>query len=265
MLRNWWLVLIVVMGFVAAAAATAVVRSPTYTAVTRLAVGRIDITSPGALSGYAVATQALANGYSRTVTAQAVAKPVAAKTGLPVAEVQGSVTATPIAESPVFRVEATASTEKLAITLANESSHSLIRYAARLNQNNPDSTRLLDQFKTASVVTKLAKQELHSAVEDAGEEPTTSAEVGVARAQSGYDAAKLRVGALEKAYTASVQGQVATQLVQVISPATTAASDRSSVLLIRVFVGIVIGLLLGGALAYLRESRRVRRVRRAPA
>ena len=255
MLWNWWIVLLSVFLFVAVGVAVALVRTPTYTATTRLAVGRIDITSPGALSGYAVATQALATGYSRTITAEAVARPVAAKNGLSVKEVQDSVSATPIAESPIFRVEATASSDDQAVALANESSEALVDYAARLNQNNPDSARLYRQYRTATVLRKIAKQELHTAVEAVASEPTASATTDVAKAQSSFDAADLRVNALGKAYTASVQGQAATQLVQVIAPATEATSDRGSVLMILAFVGLVIGLLVGGALATLRESK----------
>lgn len=255
MLWNWWIVLLAVVLFVAIGAAVALVRTPTYTATARLAVGRIDITSPGALSGYAVATQALATGYSRTITAQAVAKPVAAKNSLSVKEVQSSVTATPVAESPIFRVDATSSSADQAVSLANDSSHALVEYAAHLNQDNPDSSRLYRQYRTASVLRKIAKQELHTAVEAVGSESSVSATTDVAKAQSNFDAADLRVNALGKAYTASVQGQAATQLVQVISPATDATSDRGSVLMILAFVGIVIGLLVGGALATLRESK----------
>jgi capsular polysaccharide biosynthesis protein len=255
MLWNWWIVLASVLLFVAIGVGVALVRTPTYTATARLAVGRIDITSPGALSGYAVATQALATGYSRTITAEAVAKPVAADNDLSVKEVQHSVTATPIAESPIFRVDATSSDSDQAVSLANDSSQALVEYAARLNQNNPDSARLYRQYRTASVLRKIAKQELHTAVEVAGSAPTAAATTDVAKVQSSFDAADLRVNALGQAYTASVQGQAATQLVQVISPATEATSDRGSVLLILAFGGIVIGLLVGGALATLREFR----------
>ncbi|HXS47681.1 MAG TPA: hypothetical protein VN756_09490 [Solirubrobacterales bacterium] len=255
MLWNWWVVLFAVLIVVAVGVAIALVRTPTYTATARLAVGRIDITSPGALSGYAVATQALATGYSRTVTAGAVARPVAAKNDLSVKEVQDSITATPVAESPIFRVDATASSGDRAVALANDSSHALVAYAADLNQNNPDSARLYRQYRTATVLRKIAKQELHTAVEVSGSEPTASATTDVAKAQSSFDAADLRVNALGKAYTASVQGQAATQLVQIISPATEATSDRGSVLMILAFIGVVIGLLVGAALATLREGK----------
>jgi capsular polysaccharide biosynthesis protein len=255
MLWNWWVVLISVVLFVGAGAGLALLRTPTYTATARLAVGRIDITSPGALSGYAVATQSLATGYSRTVTALAVAKPVSAKTGISVKDVQSHVTATPVPESPVFRVEGTAPNADQAKALANESSRALIHYAAQLNQDNPDTNRLYRQYKAAFVQRKLAKQQLNIARTDAGIRPSPKAEEEVDAARSEVEAASLRVDAIGKAYTASVQGQVATQLIQVISPATEASSDRRSTFMIYTFIGLVIGLLVGAAIAFIRETR----------
>jgi capsular polysaccharide biosynthesis protein len=230
MLWNWWVVVLSVVVFVGAGAAYALLRTPTYTATARLAVGRIDITSPGALSGYALATEALATGYSRTATALAVARPVSAKTGIPVKEVQSHVTATPIPESPVFKVEGTAPNADQAIALANATGHALIRYAARLNQDNPDSERLFHLYEVAVRDRKLAGHEERAA-------------------------ASLRAEALSKAYTQSLQSQVSTQLIQVISPATEASSDRRSMFMILAFIGLVAGLLVGGAIAFLRESR----------
>jgi capsular polysaccharide biosynthesis protein len=252
---NWLVVALSVAAFVLAGAGLALLRSPTYTATARLAVGRIDITSPGALSGYAIATEALATGYSRTVTALAVARPVSAKTGISVKDVQSHVTATPVPESPVFRIEGTAPNPDQAKALANYSSQALIRYAARLNQENPDSSRLYRQYKAAILHRKLAKQQLSIARADAGARPTAKAEAEVDSARGEVEAASLRVEAVGKAYTASIQSQVATQLIQVISPATEASSDRRSTFMIFVFIGLVAGLLVGGAIAYFRESR----------
>ncbi|HET6997996.1 MAG TPA: hypothetical protein VFI03_05340 [Solirubrobacterales bacterium] len=230
MLWNWWLVAIAVVVCVGIGAAAALLRTPDYTATSRLAVGRIDITSPGALSGFAVATQALATGYSRTVTSQAVARSVSAQTGISVKDVQSHVTATPIPESPVFRIEATSPDSEQAIAMANLSGRALIRYTARLGRDNPDSVRLYAEYQKAVAERKQA---------DPGD----------------AQAAALRVDALGKAYTASVQSQVATRLIQVISPATEASSDRRSTFLIYTFIGLVVGLLLGAAIAFLRESR----------
>jgi capsular polysaccharide biosynthesis protein len=258
MMWNWPIVLVCVVVFTSIGGAVALLRSPSYTATAKLSVGRIDITSPGALSGYAVATQALATGYSRTVTALPVVKPVSEKTGLSVNELQESLIGTPVAESPIFKLEAEASSEDQAVEVVNEASRSLVRYAAQLNQNNPDSARLYRQYRTASVLRKIAKQELHTAQESAASTPSASEAATIARAQSNFDAANLKVNAVGMAYTASVQSQAATQLVQILSPATRASSDRVSTLTILLFIGLVVGLLVGGAIAAFREARLTR-------
>jgi capsular polysaccharide biosynthesis protein len=255
MVWNWPIVLVCVVIFTSIGGAVALVRSPSYTATAKLSVGRIDITSPGALSGYAVATQALATGYSRTVTALPVVKPVSEQTGMSVNELQESLIGTPVAESPIFKLEAEASSEDKAIEVVNAASHSLVRYTARLNQSNPDSARLYRQYRTATVLRKIAKQELHSAQEAVSSTPSASEAATIARAQSNFDAANLKVDAVGRAYTASVQSQAATQLVQILSPATRASSDRASELTILLFIGLVAGLLVGGAIAVVRERR----------
>jgi capsular polysaccharide biosynthesis protein len=255
MVWNWPIVLVCVVIFTSIGGAVALLRSPSYTATAKLSVGRIDITSPGALSGYAVATQALATGYSRTVTALPVVKPVSEKTGMSVNELQESLIGTPVAESPIFKLEAEASSEGKAIEVVNAASHSLVRYTARLNQSNPDSTRLYRQYRTATVLRKIAKQELHSAQEALSSTPSASEAAAIARVQSNVDAANLKVDAVGRAYTASVQSQAATQLVQILSPATRASSDRASKLTILLFIGLIVGLLVGGAIAVVRERR----------
>ena len=255
MLWNWWLVLICVLVCAGVGAAAALVRTPDYTATSKLAVGRIDISSPGALSGYAVATEALATGYSRTVTSRAVAKAVSAKTGVPVDEIQSHVLGTPIPESPVFKVEATSTDEKQAVALANASGHALIAYSARLNRSDPDSDRLYAQYRRAVFERKQAKREVKGAEAASESQEGTAEQDEIDVARSELAAASLRVEAIGRAYSTSVQGQAATQLIQVISPADEATSDRRSTFLIYTLLGFVVGLLIGGALAFARESR----------
>jgi capsular polysaccharide biosynthesis protein len=255
MLWNWWLVLICVLLCAGVGAAAGLIRSPEYTATAKLAVGRIDITSPGALSGFPAATQALATGYSRTVTSRAVAEAVSKRTGISVDEVQHHVLGTPIAESPIFRIEATSPNSDQAIELANASSRALIVYVTHLNRSDPDSRRLYRSYRAAVLDRKAAKRQLKIAEANAEQRPISAAEEEIDFARAELAAATLRVEAVGHAYTTSIQNQAATQLIQVISPADEASSDRRSTFLIYTFIGFVIGLLVGGALAFFRESR----------
>lgn len=255
MLWNWWIVILAVVVCGAIGAGVALLRTPEYTATARLAVGRIDVSSPGALSGFAVATEALATGYSRTANARVVAESVSRKTGIAVDDVQDNVTATPVAKSPVFRVEATSADSEQAVELANASSTALIRYAARLNRDDPDSRRLYRQYRAANRERQASIRVRDDARAEAEARPSPAAADRVTAAQADVEADALRVDALETAYTASVQSQTATDLVQVISPATDAQSDRRSFLMIFTFIGAMAGLVLGAGIAYARESR----------
>ena len=160
-----------------------------------------------------------------------------------------------VTAQPVFRIEATSGDEAQAVLLANASAHALIRYVARLNQSNPDSDRLYRAYRRAVIDRKAAKQQLQRAETAYEVRPILpeAKEVDFARAE--VAAATLRVEALGHAYNTSVQSQSATQLIQVLSPADEATSDRRSTFIIYTFVGFVVGLLLGGLLAYIRETR----------
>lgn len=258
MIWNWWIVVLAVVVCAAAGAGLALLRTPEYTATARLTVGRIDISSPGALSGYAVAAEALATGYSRTVTARGVTEKVAAKTGISVKDVKDHVSATPIAKSPVFRVEATSPDADQAVALANASSHALVHYTAKLNQSDPDSKRLYADYSQAALDlqrTKLDREEAEEAAEAGGSSPSPAQAKEVAELQGEVEAASARAKALQDAYTLSVQSQASTDLIQILSPASEATSDKRSFLLILTFIGVVVGLLIGAALAFAREAR----------
>ena len=169
---------------------------------------------------------------------------------------QDHVSGTPIKESPIFRIEATSPDRRQAVELANASSHALVRYATALNRANPDTTRLLAKYREAQRKNRKAQQELKAAREAADE--SSSAGPAVKAARTEVETAKLRAGALGDAYTLSVQSQVATRLIEVISPANEALSDRRSTFVIYAIIGLVAGLLLGACLAYWRESGGVR-------
>lgn len=255
MIWNWWIVVLSIVICAAIGAGLALLRSPEYTATAKLTVGRIDISSPGALSGYAVAAEALATGYSRTVTARGVTEKVSAETGISVKDVKDHVSATPIAKSPIFRVEATSPDPDQAVKLANASSHALVGYTAKLNQSDPDSKRLYGMYEKATVSLQQAKLKRENAEEDAGSPPSAAEEEEIATAQAKVEAASTRAKALEGAYTLSVQSQASTELIQVLSPASEAHSDKRTYVMILTLIGVVIGLLIGATLAFARESR----------
>ena len=255
-LRHPLLVVVPVLVGLAIAGYIGLARAPVYTGTVQMSIGRIDLGAPGALAGFSVATQNLASAYSRAIGADAVVQPVATKLRTTPEDVKRRLSASPIADSPVFIVEAKANSAGLAVETANLASTSLTNYVTELNRSNPDSQRLFRAFQDAA----LAYNRLLSAGESASRayelSPTRGHRRRLDRARAKTEGALLRRETLRVAYQNSNQGQSSTSLVQTLSPAQKASSDRASKLQIFLFAGLLGGVMLGLALATWWANRR---------
>jgi uncharacterized protein involved in exopolysaccharide biosynthesis len=257
--RHWFLVVVITALFTAAGIAVAVARQPTYTAQTRLVVGRIDVSAPGALATFSDATQAIASQYSRSVDAEGITRRVAPRVGLSPRQVAARVSATPIPESPVIRLSAVGTNAGEAIRLANLASSALVTFTTQLNRSNPDTARLLGRFTDASRDVVKQRAELSRLRRRYDADPTDEKRAEMQATEVKLRVAQLQQDTLREAYDASTQSQAATSLVQVIERASTASNDRFKYLQFLGFVGFVAGLAVGLALATLRANRLLRR------
>src|SRR3954469_1650143 len=105
--RHWWLPVLLAVVLGAAGAVVGYMRNPVYTTSAELNAGRIDVQAQS-ISGYTQASAYLATTYSRVVHSGAVLTPVARRTGRSIDFVARSLSATPIPNSSVFRVQAKA-------------------------------------------------------------------------------------------------------------------------------------------------------------
>lgn len=233
-------------------------RAPQYTAEARLTVGRLDV-DPASLATFASATQSLASAYSRAVEAPAVLDPVARRTGLTPDQVRGGVSASPVPESPVIRVQATRDSEDSAVAVANATSDALVRYTTTLNRTDGDSRRLLAQYRAAALERSTLERRRDRLVRRDGVGRNSVSRSALNRADADLETAKLRAGSLAAAFQASEQGLGSSKLVDVLTSATGASSDRSSKLQLLALAGGLAGLLVGLALAILRANRLARR------
>ncbi len=241
-----------VLLLVGTAIAIGLARPATYTSEARLTVGRINVANAGALAGFSEASQALADAYSRSIDADGVVVATARETGLSPSLVRQRITATPVPRSPVFRITATGPSTEDATTLANATSNALVAYVTKLNRSNPDAERLAKSYRRASL--ELARrQSLENLLRD-GDKGAYQ------RARAETNLTQLRVETLRSVYLTSQQGQASTALVQVLSQANEAISDRSSRLQLLVFFALLAGLVVGCALALLRANQAARRV-----
>src|SRR5262249_28848812 len=128
-LRRYWLLLFVCAVMLAAGGVAAgIQRTPVYTASAQLGVGTTNANTPQALGGFASSAPTLAAAYSRAIVAQNVVGPVASKLHLTADAVRSKVVASVVPQTPVLRIDATASSSAQAVALANASSTALVNY-----------------------------------------------------------------------------------------------------------------------------------------
>ncbi len=255
--RHWIVASLPPLLLVALAVGIAFQRPPTYAAQARLNAGPVNA-SPQAIPGIAEASKSLAGTYARVVDAQAVIDPVSVRLKLEPGEVASRIEASPIPESSLILIEAKGPSSESAVALANATGDSLIRYAASLTRRNDDSPRLLEEFTQTSRSLQELVSTRRRLQAGATRAPTRAERAQLGRVEAEVEAVQLRLRTLSAVYQASQQGQASANLIQVLSPAIQADSDRIPVLQRLVLIALLAGIALGVALAVLR-SRRPRR------
>ncbi len=240
-------------------AAAGAVGKSTYTAAAALQVGKVNPNSPG-FYGFVQSSTDLAAAFSRAITAAPVLATVQRTLGLSPDAAVTQLSAEPIPESPVFRVIASAPNAAAAVRLANVTSRAVIAYEGAANTYSPESRRLLHDYRAASLRLARTQATLARATSDYAADPDAARRLGLESAHASQAAAALQVHALASAYQLSAESTDTTELVSLLSGAVTAESDRKSKIELLGFVGLLAGLVIGCALAVLREQRgRLRR------
>ena len=171
----------------------------------------------------------------------------------------GSLSATPIPESPLIKVTATSSSERGAVALANAGSAALAAYTNRQVRDSDAVGLLSERYRRAALRFRQLIDEQNRArrrYERIGRRRTRLLAIAPPRPPI---LRLLRREALQASYQTAVQGGSSSVGVEVFSTATTPTNDRRTMLQLLVFVGLVGGLAAGAALALLRASREVRR------
>jgi hypothetical protein len=240
-LRYWYLILLPMLLFAAAAVAYSQQRDPTYKAEARLNVGGFNI-SAQSLPGFAGGAYLLANTYSRAAYGDAVLGPVGRQVGMTPAQLADVISASPVKDSPVIRLEAETKNGAQAVAIVNLTAENLQRHARTLAGANPDTQRLFTRFKAAS--RDYAKALARS-------RRAHKRHKGVAQADTAVELARLRKDSVAGLYSTSLGGQATTSAVQILSPARGATNDRRSVMERLLAAGLLGGFAIGVALAYL--------------
>jgi capsular polysaccharide biosynthesis protein len=275
--RYWFLILLPVLVFVPLAAIVAAKRPATYTAEARLIVGRLNISTAGAIQGFAGAAQDLASTYPLVIYAAGVVNPVAHELGTTPGDVISRLTATEVPSTSIVRVIATGRSANDAVTLANAASHSLVSFLTKFDRDSPDLAYLHKQLRSAELAYQRASAAFArasiAAARNSSANTSTALSAGnttpplspaLQRLAAAEDVAKIQLGAISTDYQNTVQSQATSSLLQPLVDAHSASSDRQSKLQISVFIALLAGLLVGLALATLRANQMARRTLMAP-
>ncbi|HET6873169.1 MAG TPA: hypothetical protein VFH70_00225, partial [Acidimicrobiales bacterium] len=236
-----------------------VTRPPVYGAEARLLVGKsVTITNEAAAAGIEPAEENFAATYARLANTEAVTANV--ETKLKRSSLGGGLSASPIPNSPVIRVDATASSQAQAIALADAGAQAIIDQVNSINQTNQATVnQLLTTYNQVEV--KLQADSARAASLQSqlnavfGNNATLQAELNQAKADEATDI--IEANALQAQYNnqySPVQADAA--VVNLISNAGATGSDKSKYLEMGLAGGLFGGIIVGIALAALVDLRR---------
>jgi len=231
------------------------VRKPVYSAESQLIVGSVVRDFQGA-DGQVQAITQLTDIYSRLVGSSAHMDMVDTALG---ESVPGSaLTAAPIPNSALIRVDATGSTQEQAVARADAASNQLVAYVDQLRADASASGQAqLDQITAASLevaAATTARASAQAAVTAASAASLPAAQQALQQAEATLTTATLKLDTLKANYTTVQQSNSGGIGLTVFAPAGPTGSDRKSTLQIYGIGAILIGGLLGMALATLAAN-----------
>jgi hypothetical protein len=196
------------------------------------------------------------------------------KLGINPGEASARLSAEPIPLSPSFNIVATGPTSKDAIDLANTTSKGVVVYEQRAaSATSPQAAALLKEYNSAAQTL----QKAHALVQYyTVEESREHAEASKSRhsnsmpskasiqARAAEDEAKTRAEAIAASYknvtNTAAGANPASSLVSIVAEATTTTNNRKSKVELYGLIGLFAGVIIGCAVAVLRERRRIARM-----
>jgi hypothetical protein len=248
----------IVLVFVLASLAAALAAKPTYQAEARLLVGSAQTVDTQALQSFEVATEQLAATSSRLISSDQVQSDITRKFNILSPNVQAS----PIPQTAIIRVTATAASESAAVRLAAIAAASLANVITNIGT---DTAGLLSDYQTASaeyaktVATRDQQQAAVNQAIAAGRPAATIAALQqtLSSTQGQVAADNLKATTLQATYSASQRGALTT--VQVVESARSTGSGRLQLLERNGVIGLFLGLIVAAALTSLLLRRQGRR------
>ena len=265
--RRWWLGAVLAILGAVEGVALAGTRPTEITAEVRVVVGSEEL-SAYQVPGYAAASVQLADNYSRYIGVQVEAGRL--KSILPDVSGVHEVSASPIPDSAVIRLEATAESAATARRAADDVGTFLVKTVNDAASSDATSTQVLNQFSTASrrasqtAAAKLvASSQLERLVTTGAPPPVVAAARRTYAQAAGADAtAQLKATTLASKYTQAAGPLSGSSTLRIITPAVVTNDDRRSMQQQYGFAGVLVGLFTAMLLSMgLDRSRRILRAR----
>jgi hypothetical protein len=247
-LNHWRLIAALSVVGLLAGALLGYLKAPTYTAETRLVVGKTaQLSNLASVPGLDAAGQSLAASYSRLVSTGTVRSSTAKKLG---GSIGGGLSASPIPRSPVILVEGSASTPEHAAAIADAGSRALVEAVNALNQEQSASAdALLNQYEETDrelLVAQTNLDGLKQQVSGVSGTALDNIQKQINLAQSQVDGLQVKLDALSSAYNGVYNpSKINTQVVQRVGDAEQTGSNRTRMIELGALVGLVAAGLLG--------------------
>lgn len=254
LLRRWPIAVLAAVLGVGLGVGFASLQPTAFTAESRVAVGAGDLSS-GAIAGFPTAAGELAANYARYVNDRGLRGD-----GAGGADLSGvALSASPIPDSNVIRIEAVSTDEQQAIDAADLTAQSLVR-AVNEPRGADTPASLLASFNSAAIESaqaRAAEEDALRLLEQAREAPTAQAarladlRARVVNTGAAADEAELRQSAIQSQYLEASSASRSADL-EVVNPATvlydTSSSLRQRYALLGLTLGLVVALLVAFAL-----------------
>jgi hypothetical protein len=210
-------------------------------------VGRVDA-PVYTLDELLIANTTLARNYARLVVAEPVIARAARRVDIEPTDARDRVSGSPLPASSLISVLAEGDSENEAIALANAAAAGLIIYVEDLNRRQ-ESGSLLNRFRRAARRYDAARRRLQQLQRE------DASAAAISRARLNFFTQQARTEATRLQYRNNEGGLPPKGLLQLAVPAASADSDRWSVLQQLLLIGLGAGLVIGLALALVRENR----------
>jgi predicted GIY-YIG superfamily endonuclease len=247
MRSHWVVVLVLAVIGALGGMAVATQHAKQTTAEARLAVGSQDLQAYQ-VAGFAAASHELAADYARFVADSPTTQTVVSRSLDGARGRVLSLSASPIPDSSVVRIEATATTATAAERAAGAIADNLVRRTA--SHADQDLKALVARHKAVSL--RVANQQARVEEAEAAEAPTRI----LAAAQAKLATLRMEQTAVSVDYQKTVSSAAPQSSLRLIQPATVSGDDRKRTLELYTLAGLAVGLALGLVVATVLARRR---------